>query len=287
MSNENTATYQNSGFGIRNAEKEDRKSGVRSAVKTTGTTIQATGTAVQVGGAAMQAAGVATKVAGAGISAAGAGLSATGVGAVVGAPLMAIGRVVGVGGSAVQAGGKAVSKTGSTIRRTGSSIKRSTKSTLGKVKLLVHGPFDLSNFLFLSWLGTLWFMQFICAILAIIMLGVGGGIAALYTSSGWYGQTLKSTFDLIKTLTSFNFDIADHFGSLFMLFDVLALLIGFTSLMLVAFKTILGLDSPFWGEGAPVKISVFLIAIVGYTIPLANLFPWVLPWAVVLMYYRN
>jgi hypothetical protein len=200
---------------------------------------------------------------------------------------MAIGRVIGAGGTAASAGGKAISGVGRSIRRTGAKFRLAGRGSLGsKVKTLVRLPLDLSSFLFVGWLGTLWFIQFILALLALIMLGIGGGLT-LILNAQIFGLSLQGIIDFIKLFTGLNFNMADHFGSLFMLFTVLTLMVGMTSLALVAMRSILSLETPFWGRGAPLKIAAFLGAIMGYTIPLANLFPWVFLWMAVLMIYRD
>lgn len=290
MSPDNTGVLNSNqayGFGIRDVKKVDRTD--TRGTDNGGKVVRKAGVAIQSGGIAMQAAGNTAKAAGAGLTAVGAGLSATGAGAIVGAPMMAAGRIMGVGGSAVSAGGQAVSGAGRSVRRSGAAFRLAGRGGMGtKIKTIVRLPLDLTSFLFVSWLGTLWVIQFALAVLSIVMLGVGGGLEATFNIRLFgSGASVSDLLDLLRTLFGFNFNIADHFGSLFMLFSVMVLMIGFISLILVALRSILSLQSPFWGRGAALKISTFLGAIFLYTVPIANFFPWVALWALVLIIYRD
>lgn len=40
-------------------------------------------------------------------------------------------------------------------------------------------------------------------------------------------------------------------------------------------------------EGANMKMGAFLLAVIGYFLPILNLFPWALVWALVVLRYPN
>ncbi len=260
---------------------------VNVTTKTTGTALQAGGAAVQATGAAVQVTGSAVKGVGAGISAVGMGLSATGVGAVVGAPITAAGRVLGVGGSAIKTGGKVTSATGKGMRRVGSSIKnvgdrvrQSSKTLVSVAKLTPHGR--MIKWVIYTWFFMLYGLQALFVLLSFGFLALAAGLSL---TGNWFeviGTILDWVIDAIQWFTGLNVNMAEHMGSVFGFFHILAFHIGVMSLLLAALISILTLKSPFGGDMAPVKIGVFIAAFVGLAIPVANLVPWAIVylWAI-------
>jgi hypothetical protein len=290
-------TNPTSGYRFYNVRKEERKDAdnslkekaagaVNTGAKVTGTTMQATGTAVQAAGVGMQVAGTATKAAGAGVTAVGMGLSATGVGAVVGAPIAAAGRIVGVGGSAIKAGGKVTSKAGKTIRKAGSGVKRvgarvrqTAKTAITAAKILAPVQTTLINILFSVGLASIWILQVLAVFLSFGFLALASGLSFGANYSEFVGSVLGWIADAVQSVTGFNLNLAEHMGSVFMFFHVMAFLVGITSLFIVALRSIFTFKSPFWGDGAVIKVVVFLTAVVALYFPISNLLPWAIIWS--------
>lgn len=298
----NTTTEGGSGtttpYRFYNVQKEERRSkeptaaqtagkAINTATKTTGTALQASGAAVQVAGVGIQVAGSAVKGVGTGISAIGMGLSATGVGSVVGAPITAVGRVVGLGGSAVKLGGKVTSMTGKGMRKTGGMIKKvgekarqASKAMVSVAKYTPHGR--VIRWIIFSWFFMLYGLQLIFVLLSLGFLALAAGLSL---TGNWFeiiGTILDWVIDAIQWFTGLNLNLAEHMGSIFGFFHILAFHIGVMSLLLATLICVLTLRSPFWGDMAPVKIGIFIAAFVGLAIPVANLVPWavVYMWAI-------
>ena len=101
--------------------------------------------------------------------------------------------------------------------------------------------------------------------------------------SFWYylGDFAVGVFEKLADAISFliGFDITALNPTNFFLVTYL-LILGYGVLVLLAIYLIYKVRflKPLSGRGAGLKIGMLLLAMVGYSIPLLNLFPWFFPW---------
>ena len=271
--------------------------------KNTGYTTELTGKAInQAGKFTMQA---------------GSNLSRTGAGAVAGIPLIAAGAAMRVGGKTAATIGK--------NRRKGRGLDDSLEgledlleemdgSTEGLEDLL--GGIDDSparksafrklrrilkkiqvtrvNISILYWATPLYLtVQLPFAIMGIIAFTLAGTFSNLFTvkdGSSWYeklfaeiGEKLFETLNRI--LGGAGLDLAQMSGNILMLFMGVVFATGLISLMAAFLIYTLNFISALSGEHAGLKMGLFLLAIIGYFIPLVNLFPWILLWMIAVWKY--
>ncbi len=134
-----------------------------------------------------------------------------------------------------------------------------------------------------SWGTALWSgVQLPAALFSLITFAISGTINAFLSSSNilisaaaWIAEKSLAGIGLL-----FGFDIRliEMSESLFLLTYVLVLALGFFTLMVIYLQYTMALLRPLSGEGAGLKMGMFILAIVGYSVPVFNLFPCALPW---------
>ncbi len=146
------------------------------------------------------------------------------------------------------------------------------------------------NIMAFAWMTKLWlFFQIPLAIISIVVLGVVGFIDNVIThnpneEAGWFSRSVswvvsnisRGALAIIERATGIG--LADIALPLYMIAFVLILGIGALSLLALYLQYTLSLLKPFSGEGAGLKIGLFLLAIIGYATPFANLLPWAFLW---------
>lgn len=137
-------------------------------------------------------------------------------------------------------------------------------------------------------LTTIWlWVQLPFAILGIITMGVVYSIDSLTSGEGgilaWFtGKALAAAAVIAKT-------IGIDFGSIALqlmagcTFIIMAFGIG-SMLVLMIIYVMRGMN-PLFGDGAGLKIGMFLLAIMGYSTPLANLFPFIFLYMAAVWFY--
>jgi hypothetical protein len=222
----------------------------------------------------------------------GAALSRSGAGAVVGVPLMAAGAALGGAGAANQSAGKRVTSsaqgTKKLLRAKGIG---DTKTTIKK-----HVRATRVNFTVLSIAAPIWFtVQLPIALGAIFALGVAalGEEAAVAILNGPVTSILYSGYDAItnglESVTGINFNLLETWSSvgqvLFGALTMLVFLIGaFTLFTMAVMYTFSGVNC-FMGEHAAFKMVTFIIAMLGYLMPILNILPWFILWGIVVWRY--
>jgi hypothetical protein len=150
----------------------------------------------------------------------------------------------------------------------------------------------------LSWSMMLWFfVQLPFAVFSVIMLGLMGvmdqiaktfaaenevsgdiGSWLYYKATEVAGWIAEKALAGIKFVTGIDLNIASMADGLFLLFLTIAFTCGFVTLIIASLIYITTNHRPMSGEGSGLKIGLFILAIVGYMVPVLNLFPWHLPW---------
>ena len=134
------------------------------------------------------------------------------------------------------------------------------------------------------WAGYLWlFVQLPFAVLCAVILGVMGGISALGKSISESNILFKliasiadKTLDFLKSLTGVG--LTDAIAGLFFIFYIIVFVVGMITLMGAYLQHSTVMNNPLNGEASGLKTGALLLAIIGYSVPLLNMFPWVLVW---------
>ena len=162
--------------------------------------------------------------------------------------------------------------------------KPSTASKLrGKLKATAN------NITIMTWGTTIWLsFQLPIAILSIAMFGMTGAANAAANSNGfisiavWIASQVASG---INAISGFNLNLLSMAEDLFLLSYVLVLAIGILTILTAYLQYTLSFLRPLSGEMAGLKIGTLLLVIAGYSIPLLNIFPWILLWMAVVWKY--
>lgn len=134
------------------------------------------------------------------------------------------------------------------------------------------------------WASYVWlFVQLPFAVLATITLAIMGGLSTLgdsFSESNFLFKFIASvagkTAEFLKDLVGFS--PTDIMTALFFIFYIIALASGLITLIGAYLQHAITMSKPLGGEGAGFKIGTFLLALVGYSVPVLNLFPWALVW---------
>lgn len=150
------------------------------------------------------------------------------------------------------------------------------KSALKPVELLTRARVTSINMGVLSWQFPLWlFVQLPFAILSIVCLGATMAVDSMATANGgllgFLANKSLAVFDTIaKTI---GIDFAGIAFDMFLLGMVLVLAIGLMSLLVMTLIYLMSGIHPLNGKGSSMKQGMFLLAILCYAIPFANMFP--------------
>jgi hypothetical protein len=141
-----------------------------------------------------------------------------------------------------------------------------------------------------SWQFPLWlFVQVPFAVLSIITLAVVGAMDSLELAANEGGVlewVINKAVEAAGALASFiGFDFMEMAMSLYFLSTFIILGIGILSILFLYLQYSIGLLRPLSGEAAGLKIGLLLLAIVGLSTPIANLFPFILLWMAAVWYY--
>ena len=251
---------------------------VNVSYKTKGSATRTSGRAIQTTGKGMQAAGAAADVAGTGMMRAGAALSGTGLGAVVGVPLAALGGATKAGGRATRLAGKQASRQGKRVSKIGKTRRgflKSAKATRATIWVISTG------------LGIFYTLQFFIGLAYLISFGVVGSVRGGENGSGVWEALVNGEFAAVgasllqAAAQAIGFDV----GGIFIVTFALSLLWGFITLIcLSAMYACQGIN-PLWGEGGFLKGGLLLFALICYALPILNMLPMFILWALAVWKY--
>jgi hypothetical protein len=244
-----------------------------------------TGVSMKQGGRAMQKGGKK-------MMKAGAAMSRTGLGAVVGVPLMAAGATMaGAGAINQKVGNKATNQAQGTkkfLRAKGlTGVRKDIKKRVSATRV---------NMTALSTATPIWFtLQLPLALAAMFALGMAGlseGVAEQLMGIGiveFLYSIYDGVTDMVEYLTGINLNIFETWSGfnqvLFGGLTMLVFLIGIFTLFAMAIMYTLSGVKCFTGDHAAFKISLFIFAILGYLMPILNIFPWFMLWGIVVWRY--
>lgn len=155
------------------------------------------------------------------------------------------------------------------------------------------------------WSWGLWswgLFQLPLAILSVVFMALTETIYQLYldletqtNDEGLIEQVVEgavigtmSILEKISNLlsTALGFDLSDlNPANFFMLTYLVVLLFGWFTLMLIYFQYKIAFLHPTSGKGSSVKLGMLILAIVGYAIPILNIFPWFIFWTMSVWWY--
>ena len=130
----------------------------------------------------------------------------------------------------------------------------------------------------MSWQIPLWLgVQLPFAILGIIAFGTTYAIDQMAAGNGGIlGFLANKTLEAFNAITSLiGIDFSSIAGDMMMLMLVIVLAIGMMSLLVMTLIYLMWGFKPLSGEGAGLKQGMFLLAIIGYSLPLTNMIPFV------------
>ncbi|MBO6527849.1 hypothetical protein [Erythrobacter sp.] len=173
--------------------------------------------------------------------------------------------------------------------------QRSPRKKAGIVKSVKKARSSGTCLSMLSWGMTVWLIQFWLALSSLVALGATGALAAI--SENALGEIVvrgtSLVFDTVLAAASFalgysvSFDMFEAIPLLFMLTLLLTWMVGLATLMAVGLQATLAGLRPMSGNGVGLKTGAILLALIGYFIPFANLFPWFVFWVLAIWRYPN
>lgn len=112
--------------------------------------------------------------------------------------------------------------------------------------------------------------------------------ATVKTAVGWMASAITWTLDTVSAGLEalFGFDpFAANLGHFFVGFWLVVMAFGFFMLLTIYLIYALSFLRPLSGDGSGAKMGMFLLALIGYSIPVLNLLPWFLPWTIAVLRY--
>lgn len=151
----------------------------------------------------------------------------------------------------------------------GTTLKKSGLNT--SKRLLARTRVSAINSSIAAWTTFIYFAQLVLALLSIIGLGLASAVTDA-VDSNWIVSTVTTVLGKIADLLGLDFGVI---GGLFLIPWALVMVIGLITLFTACIMYYFALINPLSGEGAGFKMGAFLLAIIGYAVPIANLFPWI------------
>ena len=136
-----------------------------------------------------------------------------------------------------------------------------------------------------SWLA----FQIPFALLNISSLGLAGAIDFV-NQAVQVGESsnflLRLAGSVWNSAVQFVADIGTFFpNTIFQITFIIIFAYGIFQLLIMYFLYTMARLNPIFGEGGGLKFGMFLLAFIGYSLPILNLFPWFLVWAVAVWLY--
>jgi hypothetical protein len=162
------------------------------------------------------------------------------------------------------------------------TVLSSASTSIAKLKANALTPFVI------SYCMGLWFVQFIFAIISLVMLGAMGALEQISQMNvitrlaTKFGDKLAAG---IKQVFGVDLNIMHMSAELFTISYSIVYAVGIATLLGAFFIYIFSGLRPLSGQQAGLKIGLFLFALTSYFIPLLNLFPCFLLWVMAVRKY--
>lgn len=140
---------------------------------------------------------------------------------------------------------------------------------------------------------TVWLLQFWLALISVVALGATGALDSIMQNPAGEFIVLGSNYVFAGILEAASFalgftvsaDLLEAIPALFTLALLLTWLMGLVTLMAMGTQCVLTGLRPLSGRGTALKNGAVLVALIGYFIPIANLFPWFVLWCFAIWRY--
>ena len=134
-----------------------------------------------------------------------------------------------------------------------------------------------------TWYGWVWVTQLIFAVISIIAFGsmaLGSEAASENIINQW-------TANLVNSASKFflGYSFADGIQILFIATHAIVMAIGFFSLLAAFLQYKISGLNPLNGNQSSLKQVSLLLILIGYSMPILNLFPWMYVWIIVVWKY--
>jgi hypothetical protein len=178
-----------------------------------------------------------------------------------------------------------------------SGIRRFVRRKSAAKKSYAYARVTLVNVSIFSWGMTLWLLQVKLALVNIVVIGLASVIDAAYESisgDGIIGAVVDGVYETFDFLwQALNWVLEKAFGisinfdleSMIFATTFLPFFIGMATLLIMGIQYELARMNSLTGEGAHLKMSAFIFALFGYLMPMLNLFPWFIFWALAVWRY--
>lgn len=167
------------------------------------------------------------------------------------------------------------------------AVKKKKVST--PEKLLARTKASANNISIMMWGTTLWLsVQLPLALISLMMLGLTSAVQAAADAGGitsalfWLANTASST---LGALFGFDSSIMGMSENFFLATYLIVFALGMCMVFAAYLQYTLSLLHPLSGEMGGLKMGVFIFVIFGYSVPLLNIFPWILLWMAVVWKY--
>ena len=160
-------------------------------------------------------------------------------------------------------------------------------------KAFTHSRVTAVNFSILSWGMAVWILQFQLAVVGIVAFGGAGAIEAIQSNAA--GKFVITGVDFVfetftaaaSTILGANVSVGllDSIETMVFISLALTWLTGLATLLAMGIQYEMFRMHSLYGEGAALKISAVILALIGYFIPIANLFPWFIFWCLAVWRY--
>lgn len=141
----------------------------------------------------------------------------------------------------------------------------------------------------LAWQVPVYILQLMMATISALALGSAFGFESITEaeiSDGIISWAIGSILEVVNTVAGLvGIDFVAVFFGLFALTYMVVLVIGYCSLfgMWGSYKA--AFLHPLSGRASGLKLGLYLLAFIGYATPLANMFPFILPWMGAVWFY--
>ncbi len=120
----------------------------------------------------------------------------------------------------------------------------------------------------------LFIVQILFAVLSLIVLASASGTEAVINSNFIFKGVAKAVDAVTETLGGFK--VSDVLLGFAAFTAIIAFLAGMLTVVVLYTKYFMSFLHPLSGKHGGLKMGVLLLALIGYSLPFANLFPWVL-----------
>jgi hypothetical protein len=140
-----------------------------------------------------------------------------------------------------------------------------------------------------AWGSYLWLVQLLFAVISLSMLGIMGVTSAIIKESGVIGGTAvwlaEKLAEGVRFVSGIDVNLAAIAEGMFIAPYVLVIAIGIITILAAYLQYALSFIKPLSGEMGGLKLGTLLLALIGYSVPLLNIFPWALIWMAVVWKY--